>query len=329
MLKQGLEELGFSAEIIERVLPKLNSYINELELFNSAYDLVGADTHQDIVVRHILDSLAPYSHLQNLISQARQNSTEQIEIADVGTGGGLPGIPLAIVFDDVHFTLVERMSKRCVFLENCRAVLQLENVTVKTLEAERVPQNSFDIVVFRAFRPLEKKMIRVLLRILKPNGKLAAYKAKMEKIQAEKPNAFCTKRNPDYMEKRRYYEEILRQEFLKKGGIIQREVPHYMVVEKCDFLESWYENSKFLKIPIEQFDKRTISFTYGDSHPTFSDKVNDGKEYRKKLYTYDEILEIIKKYGLPQSWNPDGKFGPERYVEVHIWSDETISEYLS
>ena len=107
MLKQGLEELGFSAELIERVLPKLNSYINELELFNSAYDLVGADTHQDIVVRHILDSLAPYSHLQNLISQAKQNSTEQIEIADVGTGGGLPGIPLAIVFDDVHFTLVE------------------------------------------------------------------------------------------------------------------------------------------------------------------------------------------------------------------------------
>ena len=185
MLKQGLEELGFSAELIERVLPKLNSYINELELFNSAYDLVGADTHQDIVVRHILDSLAPYSHLKNLISQAKENSQEQIEIADVGTGGGLPGIPLAIVFDDIHFTLVERMTKRCSFLENCRAVLQLENVTVKTLEAERVPQNSFDIVVFRAFRPLEKKMIRVLLRILKPNGKLAAYKAKMEKIQAE------------------------------------------------------------------------------------------------------------------------------------------------
>ncbi len=186
MLKQGLEELGFSAELIERVLPKLNSYINELELFNSAYDLVGADTHQDIVVRHILDSLAPYSHLKNLIAEIKELSqTDSIEIADVGTGGGLPGIPLAIVFDDIHFTLVERMTKRCSFLENCRAVLQLENVTVKTLEAERVPQNSFDIVVFRAFRPLEKKMIRVLLRILKPNGKLAAYKAKMEKIQAE------------------------------------------------------------------------------------------------------------------------------------------------
>lgn len=186
MLKQGLEELGFSAELIERVLPKLQSYVNELELFNSAYDLVGADNQQDIVVRHILDSLAPYSHLKSLIAELKELSqTDSIEVADVGTGGGLPGIPLAIVFDDIHFTLVERMTKRCSFLENCCAVLQLKNVTVKTLEAERVPQNSFDLVVFRAFRPLEKKMIRVLLRILKPNGKLAAYKAKMEKITAE------------------------------------------------------------------------------------------------------------------------------------------------
>mgnify|MGYP003417832352 FL=1 len=185
MLQQGLEELGFSAELIERVLPKLNSYVNELELFNSAYDLVGADSHQDIVVRHILDSLAPYHQIKKLIEQAKQSTSEIIEIADVGSGGGLPGIPLAIVFDDVHFNLIERMTKRCSFLENCCAVLQLKNVTVKTLEAERVPQNSFDLVVFRAFRLLEKKMIRVLLRILKPNGKLAAYKAKMEKIQAE------------------------------------------------------------------------------------------------------------------------------------------------
>ena len=68
-------------------------------------------------------------------------------------------------------------------------------------------------------------------------------------------------------------------------------------------------------------DLSTVSFTYGDSHPTFSNRVNDGKEYRKKLYTYDEILEIIKKYGLPQEWNPDGKYGPERYVEAHVWSD--------
>lgn len=101
-----------------------------------------------------------------------------------------------------------------------------------------------------------------------------------------------------------------------------------MVVEHSPWLSTWYENSSFIKIPIEKFDLRTISFTYGDSHLTFSDRVTDGKEYRKKLYTYDEILEVIAKYGLPQDWNGDGKFGPERYVEVHIWSDEVIGEYL-
>ena len=65
----------------------------------------------------------------------------------------------------------------------------------------------------------------------------------------------------------------------------------------------------------------------GDSHPTFSDRVNDGKEYRKKLYTYDEILGVIEKFGLPQDWNPDGKYGPEQYVEAHVWSDTRGSTY--
>ena len=61
--------------------------------------------------------------------------------------------------------------------------------------------------------------------------------------------------------------------------------------------------------------------------PTFSDSVYDGKEYRKKVYMYDEILEIIKKYGMPQDWNDDGKYGPERYIEAHIWSDKVIQKY--
>lgn len=46
------------------------------------------------------------------------------------------------------------------------------------------------------------------------------------------------------------------------------------------------------------------------------------------LYHYDEILEIIKKYGLPQDWNNDGKYDPERYVEAHIWSDDVIEKYM-
>lgn len=151
----------------------------------------------------------------------------------------------------------------------------------------------------------------------------------MEEMRATRPDSFCAKRPPEYMSNRLYYENILREEFRKKGGKMERSVPHYMVVEPCPWLSSWYENSAFIKIPIEEFDLQTLSFTYGDSHPTFSERVNDGKEYRKKLYMYDEILEIIDKYGLPQEWNEDGRFGPERYIEVHVWSDETVSRYMN
>ncbi len=95
--------------------------------------------------------------------------------------------------------------------------------------------------------------------------------------------------------------------------------PHYMVVEECPWLRTWYEEPEVVVIPLEKLDTRKISFTYGDSMPTFSPRVNDGKEYRKKVYTYEEILEIIEKYGLPQEWNADGANGPERYIEAQVW----------
>ena len=151
----------------------------------------------------------------------------------------------------------------------------------------------------------------------------------IKRIKETKPNVQCASRDEDYMFRRRMYEDILRKEFIKKGGIIERDVPHYMVVEHSPWLTTWFEDCAILKIPIEEFDVRTISFTYGDSFPTFSPwpRDDDWKEYRRKLYTYEEILEIIKKYDLPQKWNDDGKYGPERYVEAHIWSDKTIEKY--
>ena len=162
----------------------LNTYINELELFNSAYDLVGADTHDDIIIRHVLDSLSAVPFLSGIISEYSKKGIKPL-IADIGSGGGLPGIPLSLAFRDQSVTLVERMSKRCSFLENCKAVLNLTNVAVENEQAERLAQKRFDIVVFRAFRPLDKKMIKVLMRIIKPEGYLCAYKAKKEKIIEE------------------------------------------------------------------------------------------------------------------------------------------------
>ena len=75
----------------------------------------------------------------------------------------------------------------------------------------------------------------------------------LENIRKTNPDSFCAKRSEDYMTSRLYFESILREEFIKKGGNIQRAVPHYMVIGHCPWLSSWYEDSVFVKIPIEEF----------------------------------------------------------------------------
>lgn len=149
-------------------------------------------------------------------------------------------------------------------------------------------------------------------------------KSVLNTIKTARPCSQCAQRHDKYVEYRRNCEAILRREFEKKSGLIQRPAPYYLVVEHSPWLSTWFEECGVVKIPIEEFDLRTLSFTYGDSMPTFSPAIQDGKEYRHKLYTYPEILDVIARYGLPQSWNDDGKNGPERYIEVQVWSDEPV-----
>ena len=188
MLKEGLEKLDFSAEQISFLEPKFEKYIEELQIFKSTCNsILGTDEHDEIVSRHILDSLAPYKIFCTMTEEilAKKGGDYKIEIADVGSGQGIPGIPLALAFPQIHFTLIERMTKRTAFLDHAVAALELKNVTVNPIEVERVKTESFDIVTFRAFSPFNKKMIKPLLKILKPNGNLAAYKATPEKINEE------------------------------------------------------------------------------------------------------------------------------------------------
>lgn len=186
ILTQGLNLLNFSNEQINSIVPKIEQYIKELCLFNSAYNLVNTDNHDKIVICHILDSLAATTYIKEQISILQNDfNKNDILIADIGSGGGLPGIPLAIAMPENNFILIERMSKRCAFLENVIAILGLKNVTVKNLEAEKVQKGSIDVGVFRAFRPLDKKMIKTLLNMISKDGILIAYKAKAQKIQEE------------------------------------------------------------------------------------------------------------------------------------------------
>ena len=151
----------------------------------------------------------------------------------------------------------------------------------------------------------------------------------LARIRAERPDSQCAQRHAEYLTRRRNCEAILRREFRAKGGIMDIESPYYMVLGHSPWLSTWFEQGACLKIPVEAFDLRKVSFTSGDSMPTFSDRVNDGKEDRKKIYTYEEILEVIDRYGFPQDWNDDGAHGPERYIEAHVWTRDPIVRYMS
>ncbi len=188
LLKIGFDKgefFGIRTLPISEIESKIEKYISNLQEFNAKFDLVNTDDHDEIVIKHILDSLSAVPELCREISERFSKTTDDFVIADIGSGAGLPGIPLSIVLPSFNFLLVERMTKRCAFLENCRSLLGLENVKIEENQAERIEQKRFDLCVFRAFRPLEKKMTKVLLRILKDGGFLAAYKARSEKITEE------------------------------------------------------------------------------------------------------------------------------------------------
>lgn len=143
----------------------------------------------------------------------------------------------------------------------------------------------------------------------------------------KKPNYFASKRSDNYMSIRRELELKAHVMFLEKGGRPTRTVPHYMTLMKSSWVKSWYETGQELKIALREFDKKTISFTYGDLFPTM--RYDDGKEYRGKIYRLAELGELINKYGFPQRWNSEGNLSPERYIEIQIWSDDVIGRYIN
>jgi 16S rRNA (guanine527-N7)-methyltransferase len=180
-LEEGIEALGISRDF----LPILYRYLEEIELFNPAYGLVKVKDQDELVVKHFIDSLAPAA----VISKLAENDQNHTKIADAGSGAGLPGIPLAICLPHLHFTLIERMGRRAGFLRDAIAVLGLTNVTVEEIEMEKAAPARFDVIVFRAFRPLELPILKGLFRLLKPGGALAAYKGKQQAVEAEMAEA--------------------------------------------------------------------------------------------------------------------------------------------
>ncbi|EKO2246069.1 16S rRNA (guanine(527)-N(7))-methyltransferase RsmG, partial [Salmonella enterica] len=140
-LSRLLDEAGISLTDHQKTL--LVAYVDMLHKWNKAYNLTSVRDPAEMVVRHILDSIvvAPYLQGQRFI--------------DVGTGPGLPGIPLAIVLPDAHFTLLDSLGKRVRFLRQVQHELRLENITPVQSRVEAYPSEPpFDGVISRAFASL-------------------------------------------------------------------------------------------------------------------------------------------------------------------------------
>jgi 16S rRNA (guanine527-N7)-methyltransferase len=172
LLEKGIEELGMFRT--PDILRKLTIYLDELERWNPSFGLVNA-SGQELVIKHILDSLAGAP-----LVRARKPS----RLADIGSGAGFPGVPLAAALPETHVTLVEPSQKRTAFLRGAVSLMGLRNVRIFEGELERVRER-FDCVTLRAFKPLDRKILRRLSGILAEEGFIAAYKGRMEKIEEE------------------------------------------------------------------------------------------------------------------------------------------------
>ena len=148
LLDQGAAELGVALSAEQR--QKLLDYVALLGKWNAVYNLTAIRDPRQMLIQHILDSLA----IAPAVASRRATS-----VLDVGSGGGLPGIVLAIVLPQVHVTLNDIVHKKTAFQSQAKAQLDLTNLTVVTGRVETLQpgvevRDKFDVIVSRAFADL-------------------------------------------------------------------------------------------------------------------------------------------------------------------------------
>ncbi|MGE5337572.1 MAG: 16S rRNA (guanine(527)-N(7))-methyltransferase RsmG [Gemmatimonadota bacterium] len=148
---------------------QLASYARLLLKWSAVHNLTAIRGVGDVETHHVLDSLA----VVPLVRRATRGSG--VRVLDVGSGAGLPGIPLAVARPDAHVCLLDASQKRCAFLTQARLELQLANVDVVHARVEKWRASAFDVIVSRAFACL-REFILLTRHLLLPGGVWIAMK---------------------------------------------------------------------------------------------------------------------------------------------------------
>ncbi|MFO7637221.1 MAG: hypothetical protein R6W96_07920 [Clostridia bacterium] len=142
-----------------------------------------------------------------------------------------------------------------------------------------------------------------------------------------------------FLNKRYERDKMLRDAFIAHGGKPERSSPIYFFLGEHRQWESAFENPAVIRIPLDEFDRETVSITYGDSFAVLNPALYNEEEYWGKVYFADEILEVIERNGYPPHIEYDFKLGvyPQdkhindqlKYIEAHVWSNKILEKYRS
>ncbi len=169
ILSVGLEEMNLPATDDQR--HQLVEFLNLLRKWNRVYNLTSIDNTSDMVGLHLLDSLAILPYLKGK------------GILDVGTGAGLPGLPLAILSPDKEFMLLDSNAKKIRFVRQASIELGLTNVNVAQARIEQFRSEvGFDSILARAFASLAE-ILSQTLRLLNPGGVILAQKGRLPQAE--------------------------------------------------------------------------------------------------------------------------------------------------
>ena len=165
-------DLAVTAEQTDQLI----AYVNLLDKWNKAYNLTSVRDPKDMIVKHIMDSIVVSTHLREVTSIGK-------EFIDVGTGPGLPGIPLAIVNPYLNFTLLDSLGKRVRFMTQVKHELKLDNIEPVQSRVEAF-SGQYAGVLSRAFASVAD-MVYWSHHLVAENGKFFALKGLVDEEEIE------------------------------------------------------------------------------------------------------------------------------------------------